>query len=194
MSRAAAALAALGVAAALLAGCASVPPVPPAAETPAELSRWSGRFSVTVTDPAAQPREDRASGSFALESLAGSTVLDLATPLGQTMARASLTPAGASLVTAEGRRYEASSPEELTELAFGWRVPIGDLPQWLRGRIPSPTEHEAGRAVAGRERGWAIRVEAWDGDRPRRLSLDWPADAPSGARRLNLKLLIDAAS
>lgn len=177
----------------LAAGCAT-PGVPPA-PLPAsfEPSRWAGRFAVTMTEPGAEPRVERASGRFVIESRSGATLLELFSPLGQTLATASLQGGRAELLTSEGRRYEAASAEDLTEQVFGWRMPVGDLPRWLRGRLANPSETSEGRPAAGTERGWAIRLDDWRPAGPARLNLDWPA-APNGRLEINLKLIVDDAS
>ena len=177
----------------LAAGCAT--PSAPSASLPAsfEPSRWAGRFAVTMTEPGAEPRVERASGRFVLEARSGATLLELFSPLGQTMATASLKGDRAELLTSEGRRYEAGSAEDLTEQVFGWRMPVGDLPRWLRGRLDKPSETAGGRPAAGTERGWAIRLDDWRPAGPGRLTLDWPA-TPNGRLEINLKLIVDDAS
>ena len=73
------------------------------------------------------------------------------------------------------------------------------MPAFVFGRralatgIGEPTEHDGDRIVAGREHGWSIRIDARDGERPRRVALDWPAEAGEGTRRLSLRLAIDSA-
>lgn len=178
----------------LAAGCAT--PGAPGAGLPGsfEASRWAGRFAVTMTEPGADPRVERASGRFLIESRAGSTLLELLSPLGQTMATARLKQDRAELLTAEGRLFEADSAEELTERVFGWRMPVGDLPRWLRGLLDSPTETAGGRPLAGSEHGWAIRLDDWRPSGPARLNLDWPAGPPRGRPEINLKLIVDDAS
>ncbi len=175
-----------------LAGCAAPPTIPdtPGSEAP---NRWSGRFAVTVTEAGFQPREERSSGRFSLRARADRKQLELSSPLGQTIALVTLESGHATLEASDGRIYQADSAEALTEQVFGWRVPIGNLPQWLEGRIAEPTEREGGRIVAGREHGWSVRFEAFDSNRPRRLALDWPADGGDGMRRLELKLVVDSA-
>jgi len=178
----------------LAAGCAtpSAPPAPLPASF--EATRWAGRFAVTMTEPGTEPRVERASGRFVLESRAGKTLLELLSPLGQTMATAELKDDRAELLTAEGRRFEAGSAEALTEQVFGWRMPVGDLPRWLRGRLDNPSETVAGRSVAGTEHGWAIRLDDWRPAGPARLNLDWPAPPASGRTEINLKLIVDDVS
>ncbi len=181
-------------AALVAAGCATPTPPPIAAPAPAdEPNFWSGRFAVTYTEGGYQPREERSSGRFSLLADGERRELELSSPLGQTMAQVTLDSGEATLVASDGRRYRARSGEALTEQVFGWRVPIGDLPHWLAGRVAQPTRRADGRVVAGVEGGWSVRFEAFDGERPRRLSLDWPTEAGDGARRLELKLVVDNA-
>ena len=184
-----------------VAGCASLPPSGDerngafaGAVAPPAPTRWAGRFSVTASEAGAERREEHATGRFVLEARRGVTLLELATPLGQTLASASLRDGQASLVTAQGQRYEAESAEQLTEQVFGWRVPVGDLPGWLRGRLPHPSESEDGHPVAGHENGGSVRLDNWRERGPTRLTLDWP-DRPAGeGRRVNLKLVVDDVS
>lgn len=181
-------------AALLAAGCAT--PSPPSAPTssPAAPNFWSGRFAVTYTEGGYQPREERSSGRFSLLAAGERRELELSSPLGQTMAQVTLDSGEAVLVASDGREYRAPSGETLTEQVFGWRVPIGDLPRWLAGLVARPTQRAEGRVVAGTDGGWSVRFEAFDGERPRRLSLDWPAEATDGARRLELKLVVDSVA
>ena len=177
----------------MLAGCATqtVEPAPASAEGPP--NHWTGRFAATVTEAGDGAREERSSGRFALRVEGARTRLELSSQMGQTMAQISLDDGQATLLTADGKSWQAPSAEALTEQAFGWRVPLGQLPDWLEGRIAEPTERNGGDAVAGREHGWSIRIDAREDGRPRRLSLDWPASPATGERRLSLRLVVDSA-
>lgn len=180
-------------AALVAAGCAT-PTAPPIVAEPARAPNfWSGRFAVTYTEGGYQPREERSSGRFSLLADGARRELELSSPLGQTMAQVTLESGEATLVASDGRQYRAESGEALTESVFGWRVPIGDLPRWLAGRVARPTQREDGRVVAGIDGSWSVRFEAFEGERPQRLSLDWPAQGGDGARRLELKLVVDHA-
>lgn len=187
-------LAALAAAlAALLAGCATqmVEPSPASSGGPPNL--WTGRFAATVTEAGDDAREERSSGSFALRVEGVRTRLELSSQMGQAMAQVSLDGEQATLLTADGKSWQAPSAEALTEQVFGWRVPLGRLPEWLEGRVAEATERNGDDTVAGRDHGWSIRIDARQAGRPRRLSLDWPADAAAGERRLSLRLVVDSA-
>lgn len=179
--------------ASVVGGCATPPTTPELPAAGGTPNLWSGRFAVTVSETGFQPRDERSSGRFSLRIVGDSSRLELSSPLGQTMAQVTLAAGGATLVASDGRVYEAESAEALTEQVFGWRVPIGDLPRWLEGKVERPTAHDGTRVVAGRERGWSIRYDAFDGERPRRLTLEWPADDANAMRRLELRLVVDNA-
>lgn len=177
----------------LLGACASTPPVAPPAGSQSvsppvqPQGRWAGRFSVTVTEPGTLANEERSSGRFVLEAANQVTRLELFSPLGQTMARALLDPGGASLVTANGQRFDAASPEELTEQALGWRMPVAELPRWL-------TATPQAASILSNDADWDVQVSAWRDHRPARLSADWPArNFQRAPRRVNLKLIVDEA-
>lgn len=179
---------------AALAGCAAPPIAPDAGARAGAPNHWTGRFSVTVVEAGFQPREERASGRFSLRTRDDRKQLELSSPLGQTIAMVMLEADRATLQASNGQVYEANSAEALTEQVFGWRIPVGNLPDWLQGRIASPTEREGGRVVAGLEHGWSVRFDGFVADRPRRLSLDWPAGGGDGLRRLELQLVVDSAT
>ena len=171
----------------LLAGCAS--PVAPPVSDGQRPSAWSGRFAVTWVESPDSLREESASGRFLLRELGASTELEVYSPFGQTVARAIAGPAGAVLETSDGTRYEAASPEALTERVLGWRVPVGRLPAWLRGPEQAP-----GAPSRWIDADWSVSVDDTVDRRPSRLTLKWPVTAlPGGWRRVTIRLVLDGA-
>lgn len=147
-------------------------------------ARWSGRFSADWTEATEPPRSDRSSGRFELAAASGRTTLEVMSPFGQTVVRAQAGPDGASMETADGRRYVSDTPEALTETVLGWRIPILRLPHWL-------TQDHPDRAV---ENGWDVRIEEREGTLPRRLRLRWPAEGTAGnGRSVTIRLVVDAS-
>ena len=122
----------LAGAALLLGGCASVPPqLPP--DAVATAAPLSGRLAVLV---AAQPGEARGRSvalQFELAGNADAGQLALTTPLGTLAARARWTAGAAVLETPQGTR-EFASLDDMAEQAFGERLPLQALFDWLRGR------------------------------------------------------------
>ena len=175
------AVAAIIACAALAGGCAVTGP---AGETGSGApARWSGRFSADWSETTEPPRSDRSSGRFELAATPGRTTLEVMSPFGQTVVRAQAGPDGASMETADGRRYAADTPEALTETVLGWRIPILRLPHWL-------TEDHPDRAVEG---GWDVRIEEREGALPRRLRLRWPAEGTAdNGRSVTIRLVLDA--
>ena len=195
-------LLAAGLALALLGGCAAPGPAP----TPGgPRAAWDGRFAATWVQAAgpsarnaAPPREESVSGRFALRANGSTTELDVFTPLGQTIARAVSSPERATLETSDGSHYRADSAEALTEQVFGWRVPVAQLPRWLRGEFGAPRPAGAPLPMRTVDAGWEIVVDAWDSQAPRQMTLRWPPPAtpatpatPGTAQRVTIRVLVD---
>lgn len=154
--------AAAGVAAALLlAGCSSLPKAPPAVDS------LSGRLSVRVDDE--PPRS--VSATFELRGDAQAGELDLTSPLGSIMARASWAPGRVELETPD-RRARYSDLDTMSRDALGETLPLSALFDWLRGRpwpgaASEPIPGEAGFTQLG----WTVRLarftDGWvDAHRP----------------------------
>ena len=179
-----------------LVGCATLPP-------PAAPDRvHAGRFSVVV---ALDGQRDSASGRFTLSIRGARAVLDLATPLGSTLARIERGPEGVLL-----RINGASGPEErrgtdgaaLTEALLGWPLPVDGMADWVTGRpAPGSTAQTDGldppRAFT--QNGWRIEIgERFASGQPRQLTFTRPAqparDFAAAAPAITLRLLIDDPS
>jgi outer membrane biogenesis lipoprotein LolB len=183
---------------ALLAGCASPPPLPTSADREARL--WTGRFAARFPDPQSATGQGQANGRFRIENLPGGTILlELSSPLGQLIARARVAPDRAELEDARGDIHRAASDEQLTETLFGWPIPVRALPRWLNGRIDrandadAPIQPQSTSDPADRSRDWRVRRSGGMPDRPRMLELNFPGAEPDASRRINLRLVIESA-
>ena len=186
------------------AGCAVLPA--PTLPGTAGVSTWHGRFAVTLT-PADQSQAQRSSGRFTLSTSSKAAELELISPLGATLALARVDERGATMSTADGKRWDAASAEALTEQALGWRVPVLRLPGWLRGEVAEPLQTEPApgggtRLVQGRDGDWTVQIDQWSDHGPQRMTLRWPADpaaaSTSGSsaalpHSVELRLAIDDA-
>jgi outer membrane lipoprotein LolB len=141
---------------AVLAGCATPPPVP--GETP-----WtSGRLSVRIDATAAQPVQSM-SAAFELRGDGDSGELRLNSPLGTRVASARWAQGLAVLGTPDGeRRFD--NLDALSREALGEALPLAALPDWLAAR-PWPGAPSQVRQDGFEQLGWQVslvrRAEGW---------------------------------
>lgn len=133
-----------------LAGCAQLPKAPPAV---ADETRLSGRLSVTV---AGDEHRRGTGGAASFELFGGPSAgrLELTTPLGSLVARASWQPGLATLQTPnDERRFD--DLDALTRELLGEPVPVAALFDWLQAR-PWPAAAHQKTAGGFEQLGWRI--------------------------------------
>jgi outer membrane lipoprotein LolB len=168
-----------------VAGCATLP-------APLPERSYSGRFSATATQGG---QRENVSGRFVLQVSGPIQTLDLATPLGSTMARIEIGPDGARATGAQLQETRGPDAEALAEQLLGWRLPVSGLADWLAGRAapgrPARVEHADGRIAGIEQDDWIIVIEETDAQtlRPRRLLLRRAAAAQAPA--VDLRLIVD---
>lgn len=186
--------AAATAAALALAACATLPQAPPPERVHA------GRFAATTT---LDGRSENTTGRFTLAVGGPQLTLDLATPLGTTLARIETGPAGAVLsVPGAGGLREARGrdAEALAEEVLGWPLPVAGIGDWIEAR-PAPGRPSRVQTVDGRvgrieQDGWTIDIaERFDAGAPRRLVFTRPALPARGmappAPAITLRLVLD---
>jgi outer membrane lipoprotein LolB len=168
-----------------------------------DLTR-SGRFALTAAwGEGDAARRESSNGRFTLHAGKGVQVLDLASPLGTTLARVQLDASGAILTTPAGgggvREMRSADVESLTQEVLGFRLPVGGLADWIQGRpapapAPEAIEGDPRRPEAFVQNAWRIRIAERDEAGPRRLLLDYPAAGapPAGTPSVRLTLLVEA--
>ncbi len=169
-------------------GCASTPPG--AFDRHLRGETIEGRLSLRYTDLATQ-KEDGSSGRFVWTSDGRDVELSLLDPLGQTVAFVRASAGRSSITFRDGRVVDGDTPEELTERALGWTVPLLGLGAWLAGRAdparPATTLPD-GRLV---QDGWTVGFQrdngASAGAPPKRIDLRFPG--PPAA--IELRLVVD---
>lgn len=194
------------LAALALGGCAAVPPPPPAVESPLPRAAvatvdlrtvLSGRLNLRVRRPA-DGATDGGSLLFEFEGNADRGTLLLQTAIGTTIARASWSPEGAEVVTAQGRRT-GERLDDVATLLLGQSLPLAALLQWMQAK-PWPQAPSRPLDDGFEQLGWRISLAAWHervvtarrepaADRPHeheiivRVRLDDPSDTspPVGA-------------
>jgi outer membrane lipoprotein LolB len=190
LSRCSASITAFAIAlvVALTAGCASVSQSPP----PAPISSVDAPFSIGGRI-SARRGDKGVAGGFTWTHGANRDAIDLATPLGQTLARLEGSDGGVTVHLQDGRTETAPTWRELTERAFGVTIPVEGLSAWVRGvpREGAPFRFErdgSGRVSLLRQDGWEV-VYAYADDvaqRPFRVSLSYP-----GAEPVEVRVVVD---
>jgi outer membrane lipoprotein LolB len=169
----------------LVAGCATTPEA-----TPDRV--YAGRFSALATQG---DKRESVSGRFSVEVRGDRQRIDLATPLGTTVARVEVGPEGASASGPGMQEVRGPDADALAEQLLGWRLPVSGLPDWIEGR-PVPTrparvERDGSRAVLIEQDGWTVQIAetfAASG-RPRLIVLERAASPP--APGVVLRLVVD---
>src|SRR5512139_942048 len=128
----------------LLTGCATTP------ETAPDRVH-TGRFSAVASQG---ERRESVSGRFSMEVRGDRRRIDLATPLGTTVARIEIGPEGASANGPGMQEARGPDADALAEQLLGWRLPVSGLPDWIEGR-PVPSR----RAVLGHEGSRLVLIE-----------------------------------
>lgn len=178
----------LALAAAVLAGCASPPRIGDAAEGPS-FDR-AGRFALLVDHR--DGKQDAVQGGFAWRDTPGGQRLDLANPLGNTLARIDLRPGRAMLTRTDGTVEEATDPDALVEQVLGSPIPVAGLRYWLRGRFAPGSVQHAERDADERlyrfeQQGWRVELSRYDEQGPGLLRLR----RTEPARDISLRLVVD---
>jgi outer membrane lipoprotein LolB len=176
---------ACAVATALLAGCASLstPPIPTA--PPESVSRFDvgGRLS-------AKRGAEGVAAHFSWTQVPGFDRIDVATPLGQTLARLVGDATGVR-VERPGEAVESFAHwDALTRAVFGVAIPVEGLAAWVVGEpvadVPFGIERDdRARPSVLRQRGWEIvyaYAEGAPAQRPARLVMRYPDVEPVEVR------------
>lgn len=171
-----------------LAACATVGPAPPPVDRPVVASFDSaGRLS-------ARHGSDGVAVHFTWTHAPASDVFDVATPLGQTVARLRGDASGIFVERPGEAPRQYPDWNALTRAVIGVALPVDGLVSWLQG-APAPgaasdiERDSAGRPLVLRQQGWEI-VYAYADDtptaRPARLVMRYPA-----GEAIEVRIVID---
>lgn len=147
----------------------------------------SGRISV-------RHGTDALSANFRWRHDGAGDEIDVASPLGQTLARLSGTPGAVELRLSDGRVATATDWAALTSRSLDWALPVDGLAFWIQG-APHPGSDFAAEASADgapellRQDGWTIvyqpfALDASGTPRPFRMALSYPD--------VEVRLVVDA--
>jgi outer membrane lipoprotein LolB len=183
--------------AAWLTGCATLPAPSPSASDTDRVH--AGRFAATTT---LDGKRENTTGRFQLRVDRERLLLDLATPIGTTLARIESGPAGVVLRTPgdDGREVRSRDAEALALEVLGWPLPVAGIGDWIEGRPapsrPSRLQPDADGTTGFAQDGWTIAIaERFDSGAPRRLVMTRPAQSAAAgapaAPAITLRLVLD---
>jgi outer membrane lipoprotein LolB len=189
---------AIACAAVLLAGCATTATAP-LSNMPVGAYReqvdLDGRLFVNFEKDG---KPDTISVKFSWQQQGQRVDVSLASPLGQTVAKISVTPEAATLTQSGRAALVAKDINGLTVEALGWALPVSGLRDWLQGYASGADgKRFAASPVNNRittADGWQLTFVSWqDGSaesRPKRIDATRPATA--GASALAIRIVLDA--
>ena len=141
----------------LVAGCAlRAPALPASAAGDDEAFAVSGRFAVRYGT-------DGGSGQLAWQHTRGGDVVSIRNPIGSTLAEIRRADGVYELDTPDRPTERARDPDDLTERALGWRLPLRGMPWWLRGLaapdlpLDAPETGATADPALLRQAGWTIQ-------------------------------------
>ncbi len=185
-----------GLAALLLAGCATpqkISSTERAGDTALQAAPFerTGRFALNVSYGNGQ--RDALQGGFAWLDSGKRLVLDLANPMGSTLARVEVTPGRAIVTRSDGSTQEAADADGLVDMVLGSPLPVSGLRDWLRGRtgqggsVSNLEKNSQGQLVGFTQDGWRVRLSRYDDQGPGLVQLN----RDDSNRSISARLVID---
>jgi outer membrane lipoprotein LolB len=183
--------------AALLGGCATTGA--PLSQAPVAAYRdnieLNGRLSVNYRKNGSP---ETLSGKFSWTQSGTRIDVSLASPLGQTLAKITVTPDTATLVQADRAPRVARDIDALTAETLGWSLPVSGLRDWLQGYATAADGQRfaaspANSSVLTRD-GWRLSFVSWQdggGPHPAPRRIDATRAATAGADELAIRIVID---
>ena len=188
-----------GCAAIVLAACATTAPTS-MSQAPVGAYRdvidLAGRLSVNYEKDG---KPETLSGKFNWSQKGERIDVALASPLGQTLAKISVTPDSATLTQTDQAPRVAKDINSLTAQALGWSLPVAGLRDWLQGYATAPggkrfTASPASNSVTTAD-GWRLTFVSWQDEAaaqpvPKRIDAERVATATT--EPLAIRIVIDA--
>ena len=127
--------------------------------------------------------------------------VSLSSPLGQTVAKISVTPQAATLTQAGRAPLAAQDIDGLTQEALGWPLPVSGLRDWLQGYATGADGKRFAASPASNSvltaDGWQLTFVSWQdavagaaNPRPKRIDATRAASAHSGP--LAIRIVLEA--
>lgn len=163
---------------------ASTPNAVPKVET-ALTDRWSAKGRLAVNHG-----KKGANASFVWQQFQDRYQIRMHGPFGAGSVLITGTPREVFAQEANGKKHQATSPEQLMQRLVGWHLPLSGLRYWIRGiSIPNVpiTEkrfNKQGFLVHIVQDGWTIRYTEYKDTLPKKIELHHP--------KLKIKLIVTA--
>ncbi len=156
----------------------------------ADTFERTGRFALNVLY--IDGKRDAVQGGFAWQDDGNNLRLDLANPLGSTLARVDVSPGQAVLTRSDGHQERARHADDLVELVLGSPMPVAGLRDWLQGetgrdQTDGLQRNESGQITEFSQNGWRVRLSRYDSHGPRLLQLN----RKDSNRDISLRLVVD---
>ena len=187
------------VLAATLAGCATTSAPLSTATVGAyrETIDLCGKLSVNYVK---DDKQESLTGNFTWDQTPNRIEVNLASPLGQTIATIAVTPEGATLTQSGQPPRTAADIDGLTQQALGWTLPVSGLRDWLQGYALDAegkrfAASPANNSVVTKD-GWRLRFVSWQDDKaaqpvPRRIDAD--RAAAGDIQNLEIRIVVNPA-
>ena len=187
------------VLAATLAGCATTSAPLSTATVGAyrETIDLSGKLSVNYLK---DDKQESLTGNFTWDPTPTRIEVNLASPLGQTIATIAVTPEGATLTQSGQPPRTAADIDGLTQQALGWTLPVSGLRDWLQGYALDAegkrfAASPANNSVVTKD-GWRLRFVSWQDGKaaqpvPRRIDAD--RAAAGDIQNLEIRIVVNPA-
>jgi len=149
----------------VLAGCVSTP-APTGDLTGAKTWMLTGKLGV-------RSREENANLGIRWEQEGDAFRINLSGPLGLSVASIHGDADGVTLETSRGKTLTARDPDELVNVALGYRIPVRPMRYWVRG-MAAPGAPWRGTDDGINQLGWRIAWREWRDGRPTRMTFRLP--------------------
>ncbi len=165
---------------ATLAACSSLAPQQPSQGTGVNAQnaiQRTGKFALLVFDKTQDKNTDSVQGNFLWNGVGENVVLDLSSPLGQTLARVEVLPGYSKLTRSSGEVFEAPNPDALVAQVIGQEIPVSGLRYWIKGqKIPNQplieeSHDNAGKLTSFKQAGWDVTMSDYDSIGPTKFNL-----------------------
>lgn len=134
-----------------------------------------GRFALSVNH--AGGKQEAVQGGFAWLDTGNRLQLDLANPLGNTLARVQVQAGQAVLTRSDGSQQAAPHADALVEEVLGSPIPVAGLRDWLQGRtgtnpVSELEKNPQGQIASFSQQGWRVQLSRYDSYGPTLLQLN----------------------